>query len=169
MARAKGPQGEKNKKAEEPSDVAPVLPKAPYVGLSNLRHQKTRMRIRDHLAETNANMDAELVAQDIALEAGFQVTAPLTMTKQDMANAAETLVGMKKLWSGISPMTSKTDTKLIEAINEAVVKLAGMASLAIKAYTPEEKEEAAKTLVEDQAELAALLAKVKAAESVLGA
>ena len=157
----------KNEKAEEPSEV--VLPKAPYTGLTDVRMSKTRMRIRDQLAETNANMDSELLVQDIALEGGFQVSTTLTMTKTDLANAVEVLVAMKKMWSGMSPMTSKTDSKLVDDLNTAIGKLNSIAEMKIKAYTPEEKEEAAKTLAEDEALLAELLAKVTAAQSVLGA
>ena len=131
-------QGKKtNKKAVVPSE--PVLETAPYIGLSDARMQKTRMRIRDQLAETNGNMEAELLVQDTALENGFNVTTTLTMTKTDMANSAAVLVGMKTLWQGISPMTSKTDTKLIDNLDTAIVKLGSMAEMKIKAFTPDHR------------------------------
>ena len=159
-------RGKKNEaKVEEPKQDTKV--KANFVGLNKQRLKDTRMRIRDQLAETNKTINAEIDAQEAAMEADMVVDAPLTMTPQDIDNFSDTLKVMKKLWSGVSSMTAATDTKVISDLDTCITKLAGIKNMTLKAFTPEEKLEAAETLKENEAQLAELLAKVNAAKSVL--
>ncbi|MAK37247.1 MAG: hypothetical protein CMC15_13925 [Flavobacteriaceae bacterium] len=153
-------------KKQQPKKEAKVS-SAPFVGLNDQRMSKTRMRIRDQLAETNASLDAEIKAQELALEQGLAVTKMVTMTDTDAENFSEVLVAMKRLWSGVSTLVSKTDTKVIQDLDTAVARIEAMRKMELKAFSPEEKAKAAETLAEDKAALAELLAKVTAAESIL--
>ena len=159
-------RGKKNeKKVEEPVEAA--KPKAPFLGLDKQRLKDTRMRIRDQLAETNKTINAEIGAQEAAMEAGMEVVTPLTMTAQDIDNFSDTLKVMKRLWSGVSSMTAATDTKVITDLDTCITKLAGIKDMTLKAFSPEEKLEAAEALAEHEAKLAELTAIVTAAKSIL--
>jgi hypothetical protein len=152
--------GKGNKKVE-------AAVSAPFVGLNDKRMGKTRMRVRDQLAETNATLDAEIHAQELALEQGLVVTKMVTMTEQDAENFREVLVCMKKLWSGVNNLTTATNLKVIQDLEACITRIDMVKALELKAFSPEEKAAAAKTLADDEAKLAEILARVNAAKSIL--
>ncbi len=164
MARGKKTQVSE-KKVEEP--VEADLPKASFVGLNKKRKSDTRMRIRDQLCETNKTIEAEMVAQRVALDSGMQVVAPLTMTEKDCGNFAAVLEMMKVLWNGLLDKSQATDTKVITDLNACIAMLGQIASMEIKVMSSEDKATLEAEMLIKAEEAAALLAELDAAKMAL--
>ncbi len=161
MARGKKTQVSE-KKVEEPVEVD--LPKASFVGLNKKRKSDTRMRIRDQLSETNKTIAAEMVAQRAALDSGFQIVSPLTMTEKDCGNFAAVLEMMKVLWNGLLDKSQATDTKVISDLDTCIVQLGKIATLETKVMSSEDKQKLEAEMLIKAEEAAALLAELEAAK-----
>ena len=153
------------KKVEEPVEVD--LPKASFTGLNKKRKSDTRMRIRDQLSETNKTIAAEMVAQRVALDSGFQIVAPLTMTEKDCGNFAAVLEMMKVLWNGLLDKSQATDTKVITDLNACIVQLGKIATLETKVMSSEDKAKLEEEMLVKAEEAAKLLAELDAAKMAL--